>query len=66
MVFGLLGSFFVLTALVLVTIVAFRALVDAYDELPGPRDNAWMAWMTLGGICPLAGAFVWGKRKARA
>jgi hypothetical protein len=65
-VYGLLGSFFVLTAVVIVVIVAFRALVEAYNELPAPHDNAWMAWMTLGGIFLVAGTFVWGKRKARA
>jgi len=65
-VFGLLGSFFVFTALLIVCIVSFRALVVAYNELPSPHDNAWMAWMTLGGICLLAGAFLWGKRKANA
>ena len=65
-VFGLLGAFFVLTALTIVILVAFRALVVAFDELPAPHDNAWMAWMTLGGICLLAGAFLWNKRKARA
>ena len=54
------------TALFIMGIVAFRALVNAYNELPAPHDNAWMAWMTLGGICVLAGAFLWNKRKARA
>ncbi len=63
-VFGLLGSFFVLSALTILVIVAFRALVALYNQLPGPHDNAWMAWMTLGGICLLAGGFLWGKRKA--
>ena len=65
-VFGLLGSFFVFTAMLIVCIVSFRALVAAYNELPAPHDNAWMAWMTLGGICLLAGAFLWSKRKANA
>ncbi len=64
-VYGLLGSFFVLTAVVIVVIVAFRALVAAFNTLPDPNDNTWMAWMVLGGICLGAGAFVWAKRKAQ-
>jgi len=65
-VFGLLGSFFVLSAVVILFIVVFRALTAAYNQLPGPNDNAWMTWMTLGGISVLAGAFAWRKRKAAA
>ncbi len=65
-VFGLLGSFFVLTALTIVFIVSFRVLVNLYNQLPPPHDNTWMAWMTLGGISLLGGAFLWNKRKARA
>ena len=65
-VFGLLASFFVLCALTIVFIVVFRILVAAYNQLPPPHNNTWMAWMTLGGISLVGGAFVWNKRKARA
>jgi hypothetical protein len=65
-VFGLLAVFFIVPAMLIVFIVSFRGLVNLYNQLPGPDDNAWMAWMTLGGICLLAGAFAWNKRKARA
>jgi hypothetical protein len=50
---------------ILLAIVAFRLLVLAYNELPGPNDNAWMAWMTLGGILLAAGGFCWSKRVPR-
>jgi hypothetical protein len=50
-VFGLLAAFFVGTAAVLLTILLFRLLSLA---LP-----IWAAWLVLGGIFVVAGAFCW-------
>ena len=57
-VFGLLAALFVLPALVLLAIGAFRGLVLAY------QGEVWAVWLTLGGICLLAGMFCWTKRTA--
>ena len=56
LVFGLLATFFVVPALLLLTIGVFR-LADAY--LPG---EVWSAWLVLAGIFLACGAFVWSKR----
>ncbi len=53
-VFGLLASFFVGAAAVLLTILAFRLLSLA---LP-----IWAAWLVLGGIFVAGGAFCWAIR----
>ena len=53
-VYGLLAAFFVVTALVLLTILLFRLLCLA---LP-----IWAAWLVLGGIFVGAGAFCWAIR----
>jgi len=55
-IFGLLATFFVVPALLLLTIGVFR-LADAY--LPG---EVWSAWLVLAGIFLACGAFVWSKR----
>lgn len=58
-VFGLLAAIMGLTALALAVIAAVRAL----DELiPGP---VWGAYLPLGAIFSLAGAFLWSKKTAR-
>jgi hypothetical protein len=53
-IFGLLATFFVGTALVLLTILLFRLLCLA---LP-----VWAAWLVLGGIFVAAGGFCWAIR----
>ena len=57
-VYGLLTTFFLLTALILFWVGAFRA-VDAY--LPG---GVWAAHLVFGGIFVLGGAFLWARRSA--
>jgi hypothetical protein len=55
-VFGLLTGFFVLTALTLLFIGAFR-LVDVY--VPA---GVWASYLIFGGIFVLLGAFLWARR----
>ena len=55
-VYGLLAALVGLPALVLTTIGAFRGLVLL------EQGYTWAAWVTLGGIFVLAGAFLWTKR----
>jgi hypothetical protein len=55
-VYGLLAALIALPALVLLTIGAFRGLVLA------EQGYTWAAWVTLGGIFALGGAFCWTKR----
>lgn len=60
LVFGLLGLVLVITALVLLTAGALRAL-DVY--LP---EDVWAAHLLLGSVLTLAGLFAWTKRKPQA
>lgn len=55
---GLLVAFFVLVAVVLVAIALFRILVVLVDDV-------WLAYLILGGIFVIAGAFVWTLRSPR-
>jgi drug/metabolite transporter (DMT)-like permease len=57
-VFGLLVAFFVLTAVLMLAIALFRVLVVLTGEV-------WAAYLILGGIFVLAGAFVWALRSPR-
>ena len=57
-VFGLLVAFFVLTAVLMLAIALFRVLVVLTGEV-------WAAYLILGGIFVLAGAFVWTLRSPR-
>ncbi len=57
-VFGLLVSFFVLTAVTMLAIALFRVLVVLTGEV-------WAAYLILGGIFVLAGVFVWTLRASR-
>jgi drug/metabolite transporter (DMT)-like permease len=57
-VFGLLVAFFVLTAVLMLAIALFRVLVVLTGEV-------WAAYLILGGIFVLAGAFVWSLRSPR-
>ena len=54
-VYGLLVAFFVLTALILLTIGVFRGLVILTGE-------AWIAHLSVGGMLVLAGGFCWSRR----
>jgi hypothetical protein len=55
-VFGLLTSFFIATALAVFSIGAFR-VVDVY--LPA---GVWATYLIFGGIFVVAGAFCWARR----
>jgi hypothetical protein len=57
-VFGLLVAFFVLTAVLMLAIALFRVLVVVTGEV-------WAAYLILGGIFVIAGAFVWALRSPR-
>jgi hypothetical protein len=58
-VFGLLAALLVLPAVVMLTVAAFRALVEIY-----PEGYVWAAWLTLGGIFSIVGGFLWTRRGA--
>ena len=53
-IYGVFAACCVLTALLLFTIVLFRALTYAMP--------VWAAWMLLGGIFVLVGLFAWTRR----
>jgi hypothetical protein len=55
-VFGLLTTFFIGTALTMLSIGAFRALAV---YLPG---GVWAAHLVMGGIFVTAGTFFWARR----
>jgi hypothetical protein len=57
-VYGLLATCVVATAVLLLTVATFRVLVVVY------QGEVWAAWLTLGGIFLLAGWFLWAKRTA--
>jgi len=59
-VFGLLTTFFIGTALVVFSIGAFR-VVDVY--LPA---GVWATYLVFGGIFVLAGTFCWARRTQQA
>ena len=55
-VYGLLAALVAIPAVVLLTLGAFRGLVLL------EQGYTWAAWVTLGGIFVIAGAFCWTKR----
>ena len=55
-VYGLLAALIALPAVVMLTVGAFRGLVLL------EQGYTWAAWVTLGGIFLLAGAFSWTRR----
>jgi hypothetical protein len=57
-VFGLLATFFVMTALTLLVIGLFRGIVVLTGEV-------WIAYFVVGGTFVLAGAFCWSFRVKR-
>ena len=56
-VYGLLVAFFVGTALCMLAIALFRVLVVLTGEV-------WAAYLILGGIFVIGGAFVWALRNS--
>jgi len=57
-VYGLLTTFFVITAVVLLIIGVFRGLVILTGEV-------WLAYVICGGILVIVGAFCWTLRFAK-
>jgi hypothetical protein len=55
-VFGLLAALIAIPALLLALVGSFRGLVLIY------QGEVWAAWLTLGGIFIVGGAFCWTKR----
>jgi hypothetical protein len=58
-VYGLLATFFVATAAIMALIALFRVLVVITGEV-------WAAYLIVGGIFVIGGAFCWAKRAPRA
>jgi drug/metabolite transporter (DMT)-like permease len=58
-VYGLLVTFFVLSAVLMLAIALFRVLVVLTGEV-------WASYLILGGIFVIAGAFCWALRGPRA
>jgi hypothetical protein len=58
-VYGLVAGFLALAAVALLCVAAFRAL-ESY--LPG---DVWIAYLVIGGIFVLAGAFCWTRRTTK-
>ena len=65
-VFGTLAVGFAIPATLILLLLVFRLLVVAANEtLPGPNDNAWMAWDVLGVIFVAAGTWLFARRNAK-
>ena len=62
LVYGLIATFLGAAVVGVITILSFRGLVIAANSLPGPQDNAWIAWSVLGGMFCAIGALLWSKR----
>jgi hypothetical protein len=58
-VFGLLATFFVVSALVMLVVGLFRLLVILTGEV-------WASYVILGGIFVIGGTFCWSMRAPRA
>jgi hypothetical protein len=58
-VFGLLAALIAIPALILAFVGVFRVIVII------EQGYVWAAWLTLGGIFVIAGAFFWSRRNPR-
>ena len=58
LVYGLVVAFFLATALVLLAVGAFRGLVLLTGDV-------WLAYLIVGGMLVLVGAFCWSRRARR-
>ena len=61
-VFGLLGAFLGLTALILLVIIFTRALQALLDFAVTPARAVYISYFIVGGICCLVGALLMKKR----
>jgi len=64
-VFGTLAICFAVPAALLLAICLFRVLVLLWNLLPGPDDNTWIAWYTLGVVAVGGGMVLFGRRNAK-
>ncbi len=63
LIYGTLAIGFAIPAVMLIAIASFHLLVQVCNAaLPGPNDNAWIAWYLLGAMCTGAGGFIFSKR----
>jgi len=62
-VYGLLGAFLGLTAVVLLLLVLTRALQALLDLVVSPAQAVYLSYLILGGILSLAGLLVLRKRQ---
>jgi hypothetical protein len=61
-VFGLLGAFLGITALILLVIILTRALQALLDFAVTPARAVYISYFIVGGICCLLGVFLMKKR----
>ena len=61
-VFGLLGAFLGLTALILLVIILTRAVQALLDFAVTPARAVYISYFIVGGICCLLGALLMKKR----
>jgi hypothetical protein len=64
-VFGTLAVCFAIPAALLLAVLAFRLLVLLWNLLPGPDDNTWIAWYTLGVAAVGGGMVLFSRRNAK-
>ena len=61
-VFGLLGAFLGITAVILLVIILTRALQALLDFAVTPARAVYISYFIVGGICCLLGVFLMKKR----
>ena len=63
-IYGTLAALVGAALLALIAVGAFHGLVVVANlATPGPDDNAWIAWLAVGGILVLVGALLWARRR---
>lgn len=63
-IYGTLAALVGVALLALTIVGGFHGLVVIANLVtPGPDDNAWIAWLFVGGILLLLGALLWARRR---
>ena len=62
LVYGLMLFFVVAASGLVLAVLIFRSLILAANMLPAPHNNAWIAWVVLGGMFCVLGGVLWAKR----
>jgi len=63
-IYGTLAGLVAVAMAVLTVVGSFHALVVLVNlATPGPDDNAWLAWLIVGGILLVVGGLLWSKRR---